>query len=88
MGNLVQELFDLENQLEKYVEVLNRRICFNQAQQHEITAELQHGLEKLQQSIDYKIAYLNKKIVRLNKKLNQFEEKPPVPPETLDREVA
>lgn len=88
MGNLVQELFDLENQLEKYVEVLNRRIYFNRTQQNEITAELQQGLGKLQQRIDYKIAYLNKKIVRLNKKLSQLEEKPPEQPAALDREVA
>ena len=73
MSNLVQELYDLEGLLEKYAEALNRRIGFNRDEIEDIPAELQKGLDRLQNHIDYRIAYINKKLVRLQRKLSEIE---------------
>ena len=73
MSNLVQELYDLEALLEKYAEALNRRIGFNRSEVDDIPVELQKGLDRLQNHIDYKIAFINKKLVRLQRKVSQIE---------------
>ena len=73
MSNLVQELYDLEALLEKYAEVLNRRIGFNRSEIDDIPAELQRGLDRLQNHIDYKIAFINKKLVRLQRRMAGVE---------------
>jgi hypothetical protein len=73
MGNLVQELYDLEILGEKYAEALNRRICFNRTEVDEISGELQNGLVRLQRSIEHKIAFINKKLVRLRRRIGIIE---------------
>jgi len=73
MSNLVQELYDLEALLEKYAEALNRRIGFNRNEIDDIPAELQKGLDRLQNHIDYRIAFINKKLVRLQRKMVEIE---------------
>ncbi len=73
MSNLVQELYDLEGLLEKYAEALNRRIGFNRDEIDAIPAELQKGLDRLQDHIDYRIAFINKKLVRLQRKMAEIE---------------
>ena len=73
MSNLVQELYDLEALLEKYAEVLNRRIGFNRSEIDDIPAALQKGLDRLQNHIDYRIAFINKKLVRLQRRVAGIE---------------
>jgi len=73
MANLVQELYDLEGLLEKYAEALNRRIGFNRSEIDDIPAELQRGLDRLQNHIDYRIAFINKKLVRLQRRVIEIE---------------
>ncbi len=73
MTNLVQELYDLEGLLEKYAEALNRRIGFNRDEIEDIPVELQKGLCRLQNHIDYRIAFINKKLVRLQRRVADIE---------------
>jgi chromosome segregation ATPase len=73
MSNLVQELYDLEALLEKYAEALNRRIGFNRNEIDDIPAELQKGLDRLQNHIDYRIAFINKKLVRLQRRMAEIK---------------
>jgi len=73
MSNLVQELYDIEGLLEKYAEALNRRIGFNRREIEDIPAELQRGLDRLQNHIDYRLAFINKKLVRLQRRMSEIE---------------
>ncbi len=73
MTNLVQELYDLEGLLEKYAEALSRRIGFNRDEIDDIPVELQKGLGRLQNHIDYRIAFINKKLVRLQRRVADIE---------------
>ena len=73
MSNLVQELYDLEGLLEKYAEALRRRIGFNRIEIGDISSEMQRGLERLQNHIDYRIAFINKKLVRLQRRVLDIE---------------
>ena len=73
VDNTLEFLRELEMKLGRYVEALEKRVVFNEAELERIPAQLEVHLNRAKERIDFKMTQLIMKITRLKDTLAALE---------------
>lgn len=73
MDDNFEPLRELEDRLERYVEVLEKRVVFNEAEVEKISAQLKANLSRRKKQIHFKMTQLVMKTIQVKDTLAALE---------------
>ena len=75
MDNTLESLHELEDRLKRYVEALEKRVVFNDAEVERISAQLEENLNRAKKQIHFKMTHLILRITQIKNTLATLEKK-------------
>ena len=73
MDNDFELLRDLETEMKRYVEALEKRVVFNEAEVERISAQLRANLNKTKKQIHFKMTQLITRVIQVKDTLAALE---------------